>query len=535
MPGGAVGGVSVVNYDYEQGKSSRAILIGLFAAFGGILFGYDTGTISGIIAMKPWLAQFGKATGNPADPYAITSSQQSGIVSILSAGTFFGALLAAVVADWIGRKLGIIVSCLVFAFGVALQTAASGIPLFLAGRFFAGFGVGLISTFVPMYQSEAAPKALRGAIVACYQLAITIGLLMAALANQGQHNKSGSSSYRVVIAIQFAWALILGGGMMFLPETPRFWIKKDRLEKAGNSLSRLRGLPATDPAIQAELAEIKANHDYEMSFGEGSWLDCFRGGMAKRTWTGIWLQGFQQLTGVNFIFYYGTTFFQQAHFQNAFLASLITTLVNVCSTFPGIYGVERFGRRKLLLIGAAGMAICEFIVAIVGTATGMGSTTANDVLIAFVCVYIFFFASTWGPIAWVVIGEIFPLKIRAKGIALSAASNWLWNWGIGYMTPYLVNPGPGNAGLEVKVFFLWGATCTMCFVFAYFFIYETKGLSLEQVDELYEKRTARTSEGFVPTVEFARHEDVGVGGGKDVAEMVEYAGKGAHGNVHEMV
>ena len=208
------------------------------------------------------------------------------------------------------------------------------------------------------------------------------------------------------------------------------------------------------------------------------------------------------LAGVNFIFYYGTTFFQQAHVPlNSFLISIVTTVVNVGSTPISFWTIERFGRRALLFYGAIGMLICEFIVAIVGTAAP-GSTAANYILIVFVCFYIFFFASTWGPGAWVVIGEIFPLPIRAKGVALSTASNWFWNFIITYITPYMVDSDEGNLGS--KVFFVWGATCTACVFFTYFFVPETKGLSLEQIDRMMEECTPRQSAKWVPHSTYAQ-------------------------------
>ena len=158
-----------------------------------------------------------------------------------------------------------------------------------------------------------------------------------------------------------------------------------------------------------------------------------------------------------------------------------------------MWGIEKFGRRALLLYGAAVMCVCEFLVAIIGVTISVQNQAGQKALIALVCIYIAAFASTWGPIAWVITGEIFPLNIRAKAMSLSVASNWLWNFAIGYATPYLVNPGAGNANLGVKVFFIWGSTCAGCLVFTYFCIPETKGLSLEQVDLLYQNSTPITS------------------------------------------
>lgn len=352
-----------------------------------------------------------------------------------------------------------------------------------------------------MYQSESAPKWIRGTIVGAYQLAITIGLLLAACANQGTHARTDSGSYRIPIAIQFLWALILSIGMFILPETPRYLIKQGKYDEAAKSMSRLRKLPVDHPVLIEELNEIKANHEYETQMAAGGYMDCIRGGMLKRLLTGMGLQALQQLTGINFIFYYGTNFFKQSGIHNPFLIGLTTSLVNVFSTIPGLWLVERMGRRNLLLFGAIGMCVCQFIVAIVGVTTS--SVVANQVLIAFVCFYIFFFACSWGPVAWVVTGELFPLKVRAKALSITTATNWLLNFAIGYATPYIVDSGPGNANLGVKVFFIWGGCCFVCMFFVYMFIYETKGLSLEEIDELYETVSrAWNSMNFKPSVSF---------------------------------
>jgi len=160
------------------------------------------------------------------------------------------------------------------------------------------------------------------------------------------------------------------------------------------------------------------------------------------------------------------------------------------------------------MFGAIGMCVSQLIVAIVGTA--VNNTTSNKVLIAFVCFFIFFFACSWGPCAWVVTGELFPLKARAKCLSMTTASNWLLNWAIAYSTPYLVNAGPGNANLQSKVFFIWGGFCFVCIAFIYFFLYETKGLALEQVDELYAKcDKAWQSKAFIPSVKFAEVQEIG--------------------------
>ena len=176
---------------------------------------------------------------------------------------------------------------------------------------------------------------------------------------------------------------------------------------------------------------------------------------------------------------------------------MVTSAINVASTVPGMYAIDRWGRRPLLLWGAIGMCVSQLIVAVCGTvSTGQSASTGEIFVknmagqkasVAFVCIYIFFFASTWGPLPWVVNGEIFPLTARAKGISMSVATNWLFNWAIAFSTPYLVNYGEGYANLQSKIFFVWFGACFLCIFFVYFFVYETKGLSLEEVELLYDE------------------------------------------------
>merc|ERR1712072_451126 len=386
----------------EHGAAWPSILVGLFAAFAGILYGYDTGTISGILEMPYWQEEFGKDGRND-----VTESEKSLIVSILSVGTFVGALSAGIMSDITGRKWGIIISAMIpFNLGVALQTAATEQTMFVIGRLFAGLGVGLVSAQIPMFQSETLPKWIRGAIVGCYQLAITIGLLIAACVNYATQNRNDSGSYRIPIAIQFAWALILSFGMFCLPETPRFLVKAGKDSKALKSLMTLRRLPADDPQLIAELEEIKGNWEYEKSVGSAGYIECFRGTTGKRLITGIILQSLQQLVGINFIIYYGTTYFS-ANVQklpSAFILQIITNVINTVTTFPGLYCIDRFGRRPLLLTGALGMGVCQYLVAAIGDAKPNTPFDSAAAQFAFICIYISFFASTFGPGAWVVTG-----------------------------------------------------------------------------------------------------------------------------------
>ncbi|QSZ34333.1 hypothetical protein DSL72_005924 [Monilinia vaccinii-corymbosi] len=509
----------------EAPVTAKAYMMCAFASFGGIFFGYDSGYISGVMGMDYFIHLY---TGKPIPgagasaaeiaAFVLPAHDKSLITSILSAGTFFGALIAGDLADWFGRRTTVIFGCLVFIIGVILQTISTSLPLLVVGRLVAGFGVGFVSATIILYMSEICPKKVRGALVSGYQFCITVGLLLASCVDYATQDRLDTGSYRIPIALQIAWALILAGGLFLLPESPRYFVKKGNLDRAAINLARLRGEPQGSEYVQQELTEIIANHEYELSVIPqtgyfGSWANCFKGSLSqpgsnlRRTILGTSLQMMQQWTGVNFIFYFGTTFFQAlGTISNPFLIGLITTLVNVCSTPISFYTVERFGRRPILIWGALGMLICEFIVAIIGVTAGAESkhnTGAVSAMIAFICIYISFFATTWGPGAWVLVGEIFPLPIRSRGVGLSTASNWLWNCIIAVITPYLVGTEKGQANMGAKVFFMWGALCTCCLVYAYLLVPETKGLSLEQVDRMLEETTPRTSSKWTPHSTFA--------------------------------
>ncbi|KAK6949537.1 glucose transporter [Daldinia eschscholtzii] len=499
--------------DNVAGSSAPAIMVGLFVATGGLLFGYDTGSINGILAMDSFKSQFNTGYVDHDGSYDLSPSQISIIVAILSAGTVTGAIIAAPLGDWIGRRISIIASICVFCFGAIFQVCADAIPMLLAGRYFAGVGVGSVSVLVPLYQSEMAPKWIRGTLVCAYQLSITFGLLAASIVNLLTQKMAGSAAYRIPMGLQFTWACVLCLGLLVLPETPRFLIKQGNKHAAGLALSRLRRLDITHPALVEELAEIEANHEYELALGTASYKDLFVGTphLGRRTLTGCCLQMLQQLTGINFIMYYGTTFFTTAGVSDPFLISLVMNVINVVSTIPGLFVVESWGRRKLLIVGALGMAVCQLVIAVFSTlASDSESSLVAKLVIVFVSLFVFFYAASWGPVTWVVTSEIYPLKIRAKSMSISTASNWLLNFGIAYGTPFMVEEGNGYAALGAKVFYVWGAFCVLAAIFVYGMIYETSKISLEQIDEMYERVPfAWKSKNFEPSWSFQQLRDDG--------------------------
>merc|ERR1711977_367031 len=353
----------------EAPVTFKAYMMCAFASFGGIFFGYDSGYINGVLASQVFIDAI---EGPGAEE--ISASTTSLIVSILSAGTFFGALIAGDLADRFGRRPTIISGCALYLAGVVIQMfAASALATIVVGRLLAGFGVGFVSAIIILYMSEICPRKIRGAIVSGYQFCITVGLMLAAIINNFTQDINSSASYRIPIGIQFAWGLILGGGLFFLPDSPRYFVKRGNIEKARAVLVRLRGQPGDSKLVQVELAEIVANAEVEerampTRTWYSSWLHCFKGSVwdsnsnLRRTILGTSLQMILQWTGA---------------ISDPFLTSMIFTIVNVCSTPISFYTVERFGRRPLLIYGALGMLICQFIIAIVGITVGFNKLTTN--------------------------------------------------------------------------------------------------------------------------------------------------------------
>lgn len=464
-------------------SNKMSIIVGVFVAVGGFLYGYDTGLINNITEMNYVKRHFAP------NKEQFTAREMSILVSFLSLGTFFGALTAPFISDSYGRKTTVIFSTFfVFMIGNSLQVAATSIGLLVAGRFLSGFSVGLISAVVPLYQGEAAQKWFRGAIISTYQWAITWGLLVSSAVSQGTHMRNDPSSYRIPIGLQYVWAFVLGLGMIFLPESPRYYVLKDQLDRAAKSLSFLRGVPEDDSGLLEELVEIKATYDYEMSFGKFSYLDCFRSSKSRskqklRMFTGIAIQAFQQFSGINFIFYYGVNFFSRTGVGESYLVSFITYAVNVAFNVPGLFLIEYIGRRRILIFGGIIMTVSNFIVAIVGCSTD--SLVANKVMIAFICLFIASFSATWGGAVWVISAELYPLGLRSKCTAICAASNWLVNFICALITPYLVDTGSHTSYMGTKIFFIWGSLNATAVVVVYFTVYETSGLTLEEIDQLY--------------------------------------------------
>lgn len=473
-------------------NNKRAIQLATFIAFGGFLFGYDIGVISGCLIMPDFINRFGEP--GPDGKMVLTPSRQSIITSLLSAGTFVGALGQAFTSDRFGRRGSILIWSAIFTIGVAIQTGTTySVAQISIGRFIAGLGVGALSAIVPLYNGETAPKALRGTLLVLYQLQIIMGIFLSYILDLATHTVKSSASWRVPIGLQLVWGLILLSGIFFLPESPRHLLGSGKKEEARAVVAELNGVPVNDPLVDELLEELEYGIRAENEGGKATWLECFstRNNLWKRTLNGMMLQFIQQLNGQNFYYYYGDTFFQSAGTSlSPYVIQVILGAVSVVGTFPALHLIESWGRRRSLLTGALLEAACSLIAGLVGHFTLAPAGTkkefltkrnkqGGDTLIAFAVLHVFSFSIFWGPTPWVYLGESFPLRVRPKSIALGSATNWIWNFLLSFFAPRIAAKiGP----LILMIFFgmlLFG------YVYVYLFIPETKGLSLEEVDEMY--------------------------------------------------
>ncbi|KAG1886188.1 general substrate transporter [Suillus subluteus] len=494
--------------------SRRAVLLAIFIAFGGFLFGYDMGVISGCLIMPDFIRRFGQEGTD--GQYYLSSSRQSIIVSLLSAGTFCGALAQAFTSDRLGRRGSILFWSAIFTVGVAIQTGTTySLVQLVIGRYIAGLGVGSLSAIVPLYNGETAPKAIRGTILVIYQVQVISGIFFSYLFELGSHTINNSASWRIPIGLQMVWGIILLSGMFFLPESPRHLLGTGRGDEARKVVAELNGVPEDNPLVIEIVEELDFAIREENEGGKATWLECFstRNALWRRTINGMMLQFVQQLNGQNFYYYYGDTFFQSAGAGlSPYIIQTVLGAVSVVGTLPALYFIETWGRRKSLLLGAAGQAVCALIVALVGhttlapTGTPTSALTARnraggDVVITFAVFQVFIFGTTWGPTPWVYLGESFPLRVRPKSIALGSATNWFWNFMLSFFSPRIVDKiGP----MIMLVFF---GLLVFGYIYVYFAIPETKGLTLEEVDELYRSGIPPwRSVGWRPSEKHYHHE-----------------------------
>ncbi|CAI4631049.1 BFH_collapsed_G0036210.mRNA.1.CDS.1 [Saccharomyces cerevisiae] len=409
-------------------------LLCLCVAFGGFMFGWDIGTISGFVAQTDFLRRFGQK--NDKGTYYLSKVRMGLIVSIFNIGCAFGGIILSKGGDMYGRKKGLLIVVSVYIVGIIIQIASvNKWYQYFIGRIISGLGVGGIAVLCPMLISEIAPKHIRGTLVSCYQLMITAGIFVGYCTNYGTKSYSNSVQWRVPLGLCFAWSLFMIGALTLVPESPRYLCEVNKVEDAKRSIAKSNKVSPEDPAVQAELDLIMAGVEAERLAGSASWGELFstKTKVFQRLMMGVLVQMFQQLTGNNYFFYYGTIVFKSVGLEDSFQTSIIIGVVNFASTFFSLWTVENLGRRKCLLLGAATMMACMVIYASVAVTRlhpngkdQPSSKGAGNCMIVFTCFYIFCYATTWAPIAWVITAESFPLRVKAKCMAFAAASNWVW-------------------------------------------------------------------------------------------------------------
>jgi sugar porter (SP) family MFS transporter len=457
------------------------ILTACVATIGGFLFGYDVGSISGSIAMDQFLTVFPSVTQNDL--------LKGFTVSSFTAGCFIGALSTSKLADRFGRKYSCMAGAGIFSVGALLQTLANLLPLFIAGRIIAGFANGMLSTIIPLYLAELSPKEIRGGLVGAQELTVTIGMLVSFLASFGTHRLEGDIAFRLLFGIQLAFSLVMLIGMSVLPRSPRWLISRGRIEEAKLVLKRVR---STEDDAMRELEEIQEAIRIEQEIGTGAWSELKENGMLHRVWIGVGLQMFQQLTGINVIMHYSNAILKTAGFkggQLTLLGTVMTGVVNVLMSLSSIYLIDRYGRRILLLWGAlimaASLSVLSILIAVYQPDFSVESIPW--VCLIMICIFVGGYAFSWGPICWVYPSEIYPQRIRAKAVSLSTASNWLFNLLTSLLAPVLMSAIDWGFYL-----ILVGFHVTM-YVWVFFTVPETKGISQEEMDTVFNANTTRKS------------------------------------------
>ncbi|KAK8859324.1 quinate permease [Apiospora arundinis] len=477
-------------------------LIAAVASMSALAMGYDTAVIGGTMALESFIRDFGWSNVGKTERDTI----QGNIVSTFQAGCFFGALVTFPIAEKFGRRLAIILASLVFLLGATLMTASHGnLNLIYAGRAIAGLGIGSSSLVVPVYIAEVAPPSIRGRLVGVFEIASQAGGMLGFWINYATDrtiDKSAQSQWIIPLALQLAPGVCLFIGMTFFcPESPRWLARGDDFEGASRILSRLRGLPQDHEYVSREMAEIRTQVE-ERSTLHRSKRDQARKllqrGVRNRVAIGVALMFLQSFTGVNIITYYAPRIFATLGVQGTSLKLFSTGFYGIAKTL-GMFTftfvvVERVGRRKGLVWGAAlGCIPMWYIGGYVMRADPEAAAAAGQVTrdgwgyLAMVCVYVngFIICATWQGITWTYASEIFPLDIRMLCVSLTTAVTWLGSFIIARFTPYMISD------LGYGAYFFFGSILVSMGIWAFFFVPETKGVVLEQMDALFAQSTVK--------------------------------------------
>lgn len=455
------------------------------AGFGFLLFGYDQGVMSGLLTGVAFTKQFPEI--DTTNGGGGSSSLQGTTVAIYEIGCFFGAILAFVFGERIGRRWSIIVGCGILSVGAAVQTAAYGVPQLIAGRIVAGLGNGINTATIPVWHSELMKPTARGQGLSI-ELAITIfGVMLSYWTDYGMSFVASEAQFRFPIAFQIFFALLTMVMMFFLPESPRWLVAHDRNADARFILWRLqknaRSITQDHAVINAEMDEIEhALKEERAAAGGTTFLAMFKSSpqrFRRRTLLGIGGQFMQQLSGINLITYYAPVIFEVSvgiPHSTALLLAGFNGIAYFLSSLIPIWLLDRLGRRNLMLFACAGQGISMAILA--GTVAD-GSKPCGLVAIVMLFLFNFFFAVGLLAIPWLLPAEYAPLAIRTKSAALATASNWIFTFLVVEITPISI------ASIQWRTYIYFAVFNIMFIPLIWFFYPETQNLSLEQVDLLF--------------------------------------------------
>ena len=434
-------------------------VVAIIASLGGLLSGYDTGVISGALL-------FINESWNLAD------TTQGLLVSSVLIGAVIGAATNGVLADIFGRKKIIMATAIIFIVGSVLCAFAPNIYVLIASRIFVGFAVGIVNFVVPLYLSEIAPKQLRGTLVSLYQWAITAGILFSYFINAAF--AGAVYNWRWMLFAGIVPGLILFIGMCFMHDTPRWLISKKREEEARMVFKKIEPELDTEKEIKDIQKTIRLEeHTTNKKFQFKKW-------MIMPFVVGIGIMFAQICTGINTIIYYAPTIFKNAGFESNITAIYATTgigVINFLMTIVALYFTDRLGRKPLLYFGLTGVMLSLLTLGCAFQFAEYFGDNLKSVTVGSLVTYIICFAMSLGPIGWILVSEVFPLKIRGIAMSICTVSNFAFNFFVVSSFPILLHRIGG-----AWTFWGFGTISILCIIFVYFFVPETKGLSLEKIE-----------------------------------------------------
>ncbi|KAF2719645.1 general substrate transporter [Polychaeton citri CBS 116435] len=470
----------------------RAYMLTVVASFGGMLYGWDTGLIGGVLTMQSFRDSFG------LDAHSTDYANLSGnIVSTLQAGCFFGAMSSFYVSNTHGRKNALLFADTIFLIGSLVQTtcaigAHKGLAQLYVGRAIGGFGVGLISAVVPTYIGESVDKEIRGRCVGCMQLFNVAGIMISFFVNYGitQNTPDTSSAqWRVPFALQILPGLLLLVGLCFQYESPRWLVERNRLLDARKALAFVRAKASDDPTVESELADIVHSNGREKPSFYAQLRSICSSRETMYTFTlAIILMFWQQATGTNAINYYVPQVLGAVGLtsqKSSLLATSIYGVVKVVVTALGLmFATEQLGRKWSLIIGATGQAFAMYYIGINEAIhpVRQGATTLDgNNIFALVCVYLYvvFFSFGWGPIPYVLSAECSPNHVRSLVMAAALMTQWLVNFVIAKITPIMLQD------ITYGTFLIFGTCCVLMVIYTIVCVPETKGIPLEFISQLF--------------------------------------------------